>query len=251
MNPTSTVKNLLRPLVNKLRYPHNRGYCTICEADTVFFEYSTWLRDYYKCTKCGSIPRNRALVKALNVFYPDWRELSIHESSPGGPLSDFLKRSAKSYSASHYYDDIPRGEYFNGFRSEDLTKLTFEDNSFDLIITSDVFEHVFEPALAFKEVARVLKPGGAHVFTMPWYPSIKKSVQRSKFENGQIIYLKDPVYHGNPIGNEGSLVTFDWGTDFFSFIHQCSGMRSTIYLEKNRYLGLEAEFLEVFISMKD
>lgn len=247
----SKIKSGLRQILTKFRYPHNSGYCTICETDSVFVEFDKWLRDNYRCIKCGSIPRNRALVRALNVFYPEWKKLSVHESSPGGPLSNFLKRSCEKYSASHYYENIPRGNYFNGFRSEDLTKMTFDDGTFDVFITSDVFEHVFEPELAFKEIARILKPGGAHIFTMPWYPAIKKSIQRAKLENGKIIHLKDPEYHGNPISDEGSLVTFDWGSDFCSFIYESAGTPTTVYLEKNKQLGLEADLLEVFISKKD
>ena len=44
--------------------------------------------------------------------------------------------------------------------------MTFENESFDLFITQDVFEHVMTPNKAFKEIERVLKPGGAHVFTV-------------------------------------------------------------------------------------
>jgi ubiquinone/menaquinone biosynthesis C-methylase UbiE len=172
----------------------------------------------------------------------------MHESSPGGVLSNYLKQQAPGYTSSHYFEDVPRGEYKDGFRSEDLSSLTFDDNTFDLFITSDVFEHIIEPEKAFAEIARVLKPGGAHVFTMPWYPSLEKSVQRAKLVNNQVVNILEPVYHGNPIDNEGSLVTFDWGRDFTQFIFDTSKLYTTIYLEKNIKLGLEAEFLEVFMS---
>jgi ubiquinone/menaquinone biosynthesis C-methylase UbiE len=62
---------------------------------------------------------------------------------------------------------VPRGQYKGEHRSEDLRALTFPDQSFDLFITSDVFEHVFEPEKGFGDIARVLKPGGMHIFTMP------------------------------------------------------------------------------------
>jgi SAM-dependent methyltransferase len=159
-------------------------------------------------------------------------------------------KSCPQYSSSHYYDNVPRGHFENGFRSEDLSEMTFANDQFDIFITSDVFEHVFEPEKAFSEIARVLKPGGSHVFTMPWYRDIDKSVQRAKLEDGKITNVLEPVFHGNPISEEGSLVTFDWGKDFCDFIYKCSGMTTTIYLEKNRKLGLDAEFLEVFISRK-
>jgi len=231
-------------------FPQNPGYCGVCDQPVTFIEYDPWLRDNYKCSNCHSIPRNRALVNALNKFCPGWVNLLLHESSPGGPLSAHLEKSCKEYSSSYYYEDVPRGTYNGKYRSEDLTELSFADETFDVFVTSDVFEHVFMPEKAFKEIARVLKAGGAHVFTMPWYPELSKSRQRAVLENGEIVFLMDPVYHGNPISEKGSLVTYDWGRDFCEFIFTHSGMYTTIYLVENKDLGLKAEFLEVFISVK-
>jgi len=39
------------------------------------------------------------------------------------------------------------------------------DESFDLVITQDFFEHVLRPA---KEIARTLKSGGAHIYAVPY-----------------------------------------------------------------------------------
>ncbi|MEO5999932.1 MAG: hypothetical protein ABIN89_24050 [Chitinophagaceae bacterium] len=108
-----------------------------------------------------------------------------------------------------------------------------------------------EPKKAFSEIARVLKPGGAHIFTTPWYPLIEKSVQRAKMEDNKLIHLEEPVYHGNPIAADGSLVTFDWGRDFTRLIFDSSKLYTTVYLEKNIRYGLDGKFLEVFISVKN
>ena len=228
------------------------GYCPICEKNVHFIKRGPWLRDHYRCSSCHSIPRYRALIDAIKRFYPEFADMHIHESSPNrGASSHFIKTRCRNYSSSHYFSDVPRGAYRDGHRSEDLSALTFADNSFDLIITQDVFEHVMEPRMAFSEIARVLKPGGAHIFTMPWYPKLKTSVQRAMIENGQVVHLLDPVYHGNPVAKEkGSLVTFDWGQDFVDTIYHASGMYTTIYLQKDKRKGIDGEFLEVFISRK-
>ncbi|MEL7490901.1 MAG: class I SAM-dependent methyltransferase [Pseudomonadota bacterium] len=42
----------------------------------------------------------------------------------------------------------------------DATKLPFEDNQFDIIMTAHMLEHLPTPALALRELIRVLKPGG-------------------------------------------------------------------------------------------
>ena len=130
--------------------------------------------------------------------------------------------------------------------------MTFADESFDVFCTSDVFEHVIAPEEAFAEIARVLKPGGVHVFTMPWYPKLATTRIRARLEaDGGITHLEEPMYHGNPLSADGALVTRDWGRDFDDVIHRCSGMHTTIYLERDRAKGLDGEFLEVFVSRKD
>lgn len=227
----------------------NAGYCPICEEVVNFHEYGEWLRDYYICGKCQSIPRQRAIINALNLFVPSWRELVIHESSPGGKSSDYIKAKCHNYSESQYYPNTNNGEMVGGVRCENLECLTFDNSSFDIFITQDVFEHIFHPDKALREIERVLKPNGAHIFTVPWSTEYN-TCQRARLEVSKVEYFKPPVYHGNPIDDSGSLVVFDWGIDFIDFLHKNSNMYTTIYLEKNRSMGLDGEMLHVFISKK-
>jgi SAM-dependent methyltransferase len=228
----------------------SRGYCTICERKVFFAKTGPWLRDEYICIGCRSIPRNRALLKVLGQHFPTWRELRIHESSPAGASSDKIKRECRNLVTSQFFVDLPRGESRNGQRSENLESLTFSDNSFDLVITQDVFEHVLRPKLAFAEIARTLKPGGAHVFTVPYYRG-KETVIRARATDGdKIEYLAEPDYHGNPIDPKGSLVVTEWGDEICDFIFYASGMTTSIFNFFDTRLGLEGEFLDVFVSRK-
>ena len=63
-----------------------------------------------------------------------------------------------------------------------------------------------------------------------------------------------PIYHGNPIDEKGSLVTYDWGDDIGEFIDRNSHMKTEIvqfyHTKENYELGLEADFLQVIISRK-
>jgi SAM-dependent methyltransferase len=228
----------------------NRGYCPVCERETVFIRFNPWLRDHYKCMHCQSIPRQRALINTLNIFYPGWPDAMIHESSPSGVSSEHIGKKCKNYSYSYFFPDTEPGSSKNGARCENLEKMTFEDARFDLVITQDVFEHVNYPDWAFREIARVLKPGGMHIFTIPLYRELKQTRPRIAIQEGNIQNLLEPIYHGNPIDSNGSLVTIDYGLDFVDFVYASSGMATTIYLQKDLHLGLDAEFLEVFISRK-
>lgn len=55
-------------------------------------------------------------------------------------------------------------------------KLPFKNNSFDYILALDVLLHVYDTELIFKELARVLKPGGRLLITLPYYGLLKNIV---------------------------------------------------------------------------
>lgn len=227
----------------------NDGYCPICEKETTFHITGDWLRDQYFCFKCGSIPRHRAIIHVIQMLYPNRDEVNVHESSPGGASSVKISQMFSSLSFSQYYKDTPLGSYKDGMRCETLESITYPNESFDLFITQDVFEHVLDPYKAFSEIARVLKPGGNHIFTVPYYPNQETLVRARRSENG-LEYLKPTEYHGNPIDEKGSLVVTDWGYDLPDVIKKHSGMNTTVYLIKGSYLGLDGEHLEVFVSTK-
>lgn len=58
------------------------------------------------------------------------------------------------------------------FAQADASRLPFASNSFDVIVAADVIEHVDDDGAAVHEFARVLKPGGHFVFTVPAFPSL-------------------------------------------------------------------------------
>jgi SAM-dependent methyltransferase len=193
-------------------------------------------------------------MKVIANYYPNWRELSIHETSPGGRSTSIkLDQECKLYTASQYYPNVDPGltHPTSGYRCENLEHLTFKDGSFDLFISQDVMEHVFKPEAAFNEIARVLKPGGAHIFTVPLINKTRKSeIWASRREDGEIVYHHEPEYHGNPVDANGSLVTMHWGYDIASFIVEKAGTPTVIIAIDNIDLGIRAEFIDVLISVK-
>lgn len=49
----------------------------------------------------------------------------------------------------------------------DNGEIPFDDNTFDAVVSNQVFEHVFEPEPALSEIHRVLKPGGKFLALFP------------------------------------------------------------------------------------
>ena len=235
----------------------NTGHCTICGGPSEFIARHPWFRDYYLCSRCGTCPRQRATVYFLNQLRPNWRQAVVHESSP---CIDYFARQCPGYTASFFDEKQPLGSKIGvgapispllaETQCENLEKLTFNDGTFDIVITQDVMEHVFRPDLVFAEVMRVLKPGGLYLFTAPKHKTIFNSYPRALLQEGKVVHLRPPMYHGNPIG-DGSLVTWDYGTDFDDLIMRWSGYVASTYIIRDRHLGIDGEFLEVFAVTRD
>lgn len=54
-----------------------------------------------------------------------------------------------------------------GFGAGNVAHLPYADESLDLIIASEIIEHMPEPGQVIREIRRVLKPGGQLILTMP------------------------------------------------------------------------------------
>ena len=139
----------------------------------------------------------------------------IFELDDNSPLRKKLKKYGKNYIRSFYSEKIPFGTVLeDGTRNEDIQHLSFSDNSIDLMISSDVLEHVVDINAAFEEMKRVLKPGGKHIFSIPMYDGMTR--QRASIEDGRIKYILPKHYHCDPAkdGNGFILVFWDYGKDF-------------------------------------
>lgn len=54
----------------------------------------------------------------------------------------------------------------------DACQIPYQDNYFDIVLASDVMEHVADDQLMVQEIYRVMKPGGSFVFTVPAFNSL-------------------------------------------------------------------------------
>lgn len=225
------------------------GYCPICEQNTHFCATDPWLRGSLKCSSCpgGSVPRERALALILRELRPNWRAERIHESSPGDRgLSIVLKRDAPYYIGSHFYPDRPLGTMVGEWRVENLEAQTFADASFDIVITQDVMEHVFNPERVFSEVHRTLQENGLFLSTFPIQRSlVVATTTRAKLIDGEVVNLMPPEYHGNPIDASGSLVTVDYGYDIHERISTWGDFDVRIYRFNDRRHGILGRYTEV------
>jgi len=115
-----------------------------------------------------------------------WVEETIKKIPPGSKILDagagelkykkfcsHLKYTSQDFGG---YDGIGTGEgvqigTWDNSRLDivsDITKIPVPDKSFDIILCTEVFEHIPEPALAVKEFSRIVHPGGKVIITAPF-----------------------------------------------------------------------------------
>ena len=91
--------------------------------------------------------------RTLDVGCGNKPYLRLYRSEECVGLEIDTPQDRASKSAEYYYDG---------------SRFPFADESFDSIVASEVFEHVFNPDQFVSEVMRVLKPGGKVLLTMPF-----------------------------------------------------------------------------------
>jgi SAM-dependent methyltransferase len=201
------------------------GHCNVCDQDTQF--YGDWLysdgkmpnyRERLVCGRCQLNNRHRFVAylvkRELSSLAAKNSRIFCYEAVT--PFFKWLSANYPNAIGSEFLGlDIPSGSIVRGIRHEDALNLSFPDNSMDLLISQDVFEHVPDLAMSLKEVGRVLKPDGVIIFSVPFYAGSDGITQRARLIDGEIDYLAEPVYHANPVDKNGSLVFWDIGWDIF------------------------------------
>ena len=166
-----------------------------------------------RCIRCGASAIHLSIMQALNEVCPDIFRFDVYEMSSRGPLFTYLRRHAGSLVFSEYYDDVAPGAFRNGIQCQDVMRLTYPDASFDLCTSTEVFEHVADDRRGFREMCRVLRPGGRFVFTVP-LTDVEKTVERAVMVDGEIHHLLPPEYHGDSIRGQNRVLCFrNYGRD--------------------------------------
>lgn len=181
------------------------------------------------CYACGAKLRARRLARTLLDLYPvgdpptpvrsvqDWarhpeaRILRVAEINLIEGLHNALA-SLPHLAYSEYVEGAPPGSVRHGVRCEDLTRLSYPDAAFDLVLTSETLEHVPDLAAALGEIRRVLAPGGRHLFTVPLLPGVPRTFARAVLRpDGSIEPRATPIRH--PGGDVGYPVFTEFGAD--------------------------------------
>lgn len=234
------------------RWRHSRrrgertsGHCAVCGRDAVFVRLDDNPRENPLCVHCGSVPRQRALALVLAQLGVDLANAHVHEASPSLGSWRFLRARCATFVASLWLPDVRPGARVGAFWCADLQRQPFADGAFDLVITQDVLEHVPEPREALREIARTLRPGGHHVFTVPRRRD-QPTRARAEWRNGVLHHLAPAEYHRDPTTRAGTLVVTDWGMDLESVVADRSRAPCSARVVHDVHAGIPSP-VEVFV----
>ncbi len=213
-----------RARADLLRNGGAAGICNVWGQPEMFIRFSGNLREDVIGARSGSSARMRSLAAALS-----WSQFGDPRASLRATCAQLSERSATCFIAetsgafartlrtydptavaSEYFGPEYRpGEIVNGTRHEDLQRLSFADASLDVVITSDVMEHVPDAPAAEREIVRVLRPKGWYLFTIPFYFTLEHDRIRAELRpDGTIVHSEPPEYHGDPVRGAATALVY-------------------------------------------
>lgn len=217
---------LLKDTLNtKHRYPGHCGVCgTLSEFTSQTKDHDINLREALVCSSCELNARLRAAFNALSMHCPSDERQAVYLTEQATPFYRAVKQTWPNVKGSEYFPK-PAYERLSAYvkhllgehewlRWEDVCALSFKDQSIDHLVCLEVLEHVPHYEAALLEFARVLKPGGRLIITVPFLDVQYATLVRARvLSDGQIEHLEPPEYHGDPVDGEGILAFYHFGWD--------------------------------------
>jgi SAM-dependent methyltransferase len=183
--------------------------CGCCDRVAIFPQFGSE-SVLQLCSQCGASFRYEMMGRHIRAR-GSLSNTVLLELDPGSALQRLFSQT-KSHIRTYFRpDDAPGSTRADGVVMQDITRLTYNDNSLDMIVSSDVLEHVPDIRKAFEESARTLKPGGVHIFTIPRQSETR---QLAELRDGQVHHLMTPPeYHSDPLDPKGILAFWHFGPD--------------------------------------
>ncbi len=172
-------------------------------------------RETLRCLRCDSTMRHRTIASALleeiatrtgrstatieDLASVEDGELKILDTDTFSPISSRLSQ-VRGYVRSKFLPNRPFGvelepEVFN----IDLQRIDFPSERFDIILTSDVMEHVRDDSRAHQEIWRCLRGSGIYIFTVPFRRNMLYTKRLVDVSTNRDIFLCPPHLHGDPL----------------------------------------------------
>jgi SAM-dependent methyltransferase len=198
------------------------GRCNICGWTGAFLRTEGG-REGTLCGNCASSSRLRAVIYWLGKVtgnegvplhaWPRNPKIAILESSARGAYPVMLHDKFDYYATEYDPGMIAAGKEPRRFA--DFQNLHYPGSTFDVVIASDVFEHVRDDAAGYREIFRTLKQGGTLLLTVPYTHEQPETLRRVDTSGSEDVFLMEPEYHG---GGGHTLIYRAYGRDLLTLL---------------------------------
>ena len=236
------------------------GHCSVCAAERGFVcpeldhGEPVSFRESLSCETCHGNARQRAAAAALfDAIDPQRCTVYLTEQTSNFYLN--LRSRLKKVIGSEFIASLQQRLWLTLWlarhgrlalvRREDVTALSLATASVDAVVTLDVLEHVHDYRRALAEFARIIRPGGALVITVPFYVDREQSTLLARIDAaGRIEHLRQPPeYHGDPLSG-GVLCFHHFGWDLLDAIRQAGFADAEVLRLRDLTQGLpEAQWI--------
>jgi len=262
----TTISQINNSIEKTLRNNEMTAYCEVCGMITIMrivTRFGIKSTESGVCEICGLSDRTRAVFDFLRYMTnANMQKAKIYVTEAVTPFFSELASLYKNVSGSEYLtynskNNVISGKYYDyknkSVMHQDLTELSFSDNTFDYVISQHVLEHIPNYKKALYECYRVLSLGGMFIFTIPFdcFYEYETVIIANVDETGEIVHKGNPEIHGNPVG-EGSVCYQHFGWDIINDLQECgfSQVRANLYYSplKGHYSDFDPKF--VFSAVK-
>ncbi|MDG1987483.1 MAG: methyltransferase domain-containing protein [Halieaceae bacterium] len=160
-----------------------------------------------RCPRCRASVVHMSMAHVLNAHCDSLSKFAVYELSSRGPFVTYLRRSCMNLKVSEFWPDLSPGQWRNGIQCQNVERLTYADESFDLCTSTEVFEHVVDDLIGFREIRRVLRSGGVFIFSVPLRLD-ERTLERAALIDGEICYLEEPEYHDDLLRGAGKVLAY-------------------------------------------
>jgi SAM-dependent methyltransferase len=169
--------------INKLEEIRNvSSYCQICGNRSEFADFGNPVRRATQCLHCGSLERHRFLYIVYQIlFFGEKRKINLLHMAPEKCLySTLIKRKNITYFAA---DIDPDSYSFVKCQKEDFMGMSYENETFDVVLSNQVMEHIEDDKKFLAEIRRVMKDDGIAIINLPYNPKAEKTYEDANIKN--------------------------------------------------------------------
>lgn len=170
-----------------------------------------------RCLTCKTNVTNLSIIQVIKRHLAsNYTGKVAFELSTYGSTPRWLNNILEDVITSEYFTGHKLGTEINGILNQDVQNLTFENESFDLITSNLVFEHVPEDIKGYAECLRVLRTGGALIFTVPLH-KIESTQKIAYLDNSNLVFIGKPEYHDSRLSGVKSVPVF-WHHSMYDIV---------------------------------